>query len=141
MKIANFGSDVKFVNESYPLPTDFTFGMAMNTIERDNHKLLVSASAIKPNDGGPLPQFGAEWSFQDIFFIRAGLRYNRTRGTSDVLQALPEEDRRELRRPLLFSFGGGLQTAISQYGFSFDYAYSDYDLLGGAHRFGVGFSF
>ena len=121
MKIANFGSEVKFVNESYPLPTNFNFGLAMNAIEGREQKLLVSLSAAKPNDGQPLGQIGAEWSFKDYLFLRTGYRLNHEVAT--------------------YSFGGGLLMNISKYNFKFDYSYSDFSLLGAAHRFGIGLSF
>lgn len=60
MKIANFGSDIKFVDEAYPLPVNFTFGLSINALEMERQKLLVSLSAVKPNDGQPLAQAGTE---------------------------------------------------------------------------------
>lgn len=121
MKIANFGSEVKFVNETYPLPTNFTFGLAMNAIQRQDHKLLISFSAIKPNDGQPLGQIGAEWNYRNLLFARTGFRPNHDVAT--------------------YSFGTGLQLNIVKYKFGFDYSYSDFALLGVAHRFGIGLTF
>lgn len=121
MKIANFGSEVKYVNESYPLPTNFQFGLSMNAIQNQEQKVLISISAIKPNDGQPLSQVGMEWNWKEIVYLRAGYQMNH-----DVAK---------------YAFGGGLQWIISDNLLKFDYAYSDYKLLGGAHRFGIGFSF
>jgi len=121
MKISNFGSEVKFVNESYPLPTNFTFGLAMNAVQSGEQKLLVSFSAIKPNDGRPLGQLGSEWSYRDLVFLRAGTQLNHEVET--------------------FAFGGGLKMSMRAYRFNLDYAYNDYSLLGGAHRFALGLSF
>jgi len=120
MKIANFGSEVKFVNESYPLPTNFTFGVSMNAIQGEEQKVLVSFSAVKPNDGQPLGQVGTEWNFKDLLFIRGGYRLNHDVAT--------------------YSFGGGLQLEIGSYNFKFDYSYSDFAMLGSTHRFSIGFS-
>lgn len=120
LQIANFGSDMKFVNESYPLPTQFTFGLAMNAIEADEHKLTVSFSAVKPNDGKPLSQVGTEWNFQDFLFLRAGYPLNH-----DVAS---------------FSFGGGVQVDLSSILARVNYSYSDFRLLGVAHRIGIGLS-
>lgn len=117
MKIANFGSEIKFVNESYPLPTNFTFGLAMNAFALDEHRLLVSFSAIKPNDGQPLGQMGAEWDYQKTLFLRAGYQLNHDVAT--------------------YSVGAGLQLAIKNNNAKFDYSYSDFILLGAAHRFGI----
>ncbi len=121
MKIANFGSEVKYVNESYPLPTNFTFGLGMNLIDAQSSKMLFSFSAVKPNDGAPLGQTGAEWNFQNLLFLRAGYRLNH-----------------EVAK---YSFGGGLLLSLSGFDVRFDYAYSDFSLLGVAHRVGVGMSF
>ena len=121
MKIANFGSEVKFVHESYPLPTNFTFGLGMNAVDASEQKLLVSFSAVKPNDGQPLGQVGAEWDFRNILFIRTGYQLNHDVAT--------------------FSFGGGLCMDISMYSLRVDYSYSDFILLGGVHRFGIGLAF
>ncbi len=121
MNIANFGSEIKFVNESYPLPTNFSFGMAINAIDAANQKLLVSVSALKPNDGQPLGQMGVEWSYQQLLFLRAGYRPNHDVAT--------------------YSFGAGVKLNIMNLNFKFDYSYSDFSLLGQAHRFGAGLSF
>ena len=121
MRIANFGSEVKYVNESYPLPTNFNFGLAMNVIDTPGQKLLMSFSALKPNDGQPLGQIGAEWDYHNIIFARTGYRINY-----DVAG---------------YSFGGGLLMNIQGYQLRFDYSFSNFILLGGAHRFGIGLSF
>ncbi|MBN2366362.1 MAG: hypothetical protein JXL67_09340, partial [Calditrichaeota bacterium] len=101
--------------------TNFQFGLSMNAIEMDNQNLLISFNAIKPNDGKPLSQIGAEWSYNSLIFLRGGYELNHEVAT--------------------YSFGGGLYWGISDYNFRFDYAYSDFSLLGATHRFGVGFNF
>lgn len=121
MQISNFGSDVKFINEAYPLPTAFTFGLSINAIDREDQKLLMSVSAVKPNDGDPLGHAGGEWNYKDALFLRAGYRIN-----SDVAT---------------YSFGGGTHVDFSGYALRVDYSYSKFSLLGVAHRFGVGVSF
>lgn len=121
MQIANFGSNIQYVNESYPLPTNFTFGLAMNAIDADDQKLLVSVSAVKPNEGAPQAQAGAEWNFRNTLFLRGGYHFNHTVAT--------------------YSFGGGVRMDILGYGLRFDYSYSAYDLLGAAHRLGMGLTF
>lgn len=120
MQISNFGSELKFVNESYPLPTSFNFGAAMNIIEKNNYNLLVSIMGIKPNTGQPLLFSGLEWSYNDNFFVRAGYKFNH--GTAD------------------YSFGGGLKLNIDKYNLKFDYSYSHYKFLGSAHMIGIGIS-
>jgi hypothetical protein len=117
MKFGNFGSEIKFVNESYPLPTNFTFGLSMNAIEGQNQQLLISVSAIKPNDEAPLGQIGGEWNWQKTLFLRAGYQI-----THDAAS---------------YSAGTGVQLNISHFGLNFDYSLSEFSLLGLVHRFGV----
>ncbi len=121
MKIANFGSEIKYVNESYPQPTNFQFGLSMNAIQTENQVLLAGFSAIKPNDGKPLGQLGVEWSYNHLLFLRGGYELNHEVAT--------------------YSFGGGLNWRVSSYQLRVDYSYSDYSLLGGTHRIGLGFGF
>jgi|GEM_PF-323657 len=122
MEIVNLGSNVQYINESYPLPTSFTFGLAMNAVDAKQQKLLVSVTANKPNESQPVAQLGMEWNFRDMFFVRGGYHFNYTVAT--------------------YSFGAGAQAQIIDgYKFRFDYSYSKFTLLGAAHRFGLGLSF
>jgi len=121
MKIANFGSSVAFVNEEYPLPLNFTFGMAINALEQQNQTVLVSSEVMKPNDGQTLVKGGLEWEYNQLLFLRGGYQFNHDIAT--------------------FAFGGGLRIEISDYTSQFDYALSQYGDLGTAHRFGVCLNF
>ncbi|MFQ6617597.1 MAG: hypothetical protein ACE5QV_02815, partial [Fidelibacterota bacterium] len=104
-----------------PLPTNFTFGLAINAVEAHDQKMSVSFSAVKPNDGQPLGQVGSEWNYRDVLSIRTGYRLNHDVAT--------------------YSFGGGINMDISGYNLRFDYSYSDWQLLRAAHRFGVSLAF
>jgi hypothetical protein len=121
LEIADFGSNIQYVNESYPLPTNFQFGMAMNAIDGDDQKLLVSLAAVKPNEGEPQAQLGAEWNYQKMFFVRGGYRLNYSIAT--------------------WSAGAGAAFSLEGLGMRADYSYSDYKTLGGSHRIGIGVSF
>ncbi len=121
LEIADFGSNIQYVNESYPLPTNFQFGMAMNAIDGDDQKLLVSLAAVKPNEGEPQAQLGAEWNYQKMFFVRGGYRLNYSIAT--------------------WSAGAGAAFSLEGVGMRADYSYSDYKTLGGSHRIGIGVSF
>ena len=121
MQISNFGSNIQYVNESYPLPTNFTFGLAMNPYESEEHDVLLSFSASKPNEGAPLAQCGAEWTFMKFFSLRGGYRLNHAVAN--------------------YSFGAGMNTDVGGYAIRCDYSYSNFLLLGAAHRFGIGVGF
>ena len=117
MMISNFGSSIKFVNESYPPPTTFTFGLNFNALEMPGQKVMFTIAAEKPNDGKPIGKSGLEYGFNDLIFLRAGYRINSEVET--------------------FSFGFGLNLKVHNRPFRFDYAYSDYSELGATHRFGI----
>ncbi len=117
MMISNFGSSIKFVNESYPPPTTFTFGLNFNPIQSKRHTLMVTLAAEKPNDGKPVGKTGVEWTLNRIISLRAGYRVN-----SDVET---------------FSAGFGVRLVVNHWPIRFDYAYSDFSELGATHRFGI----
>jgi hypothetical protein len=121
LEIVDFGSSIQYVNESYPLPTNFQFGMAMNAIDGDDQKLLVSFTAVKPNEGEPQAQVGGEWNYQRMFFVRGGHYLNYSTAT--------------------YTFGAGVAFSMSGIGIRADYAYNNYTTLGASHRFGLGLSF
>jgi hypothetical protein len=118
LSVKNFGQSVTFVNEEYPMPTTFTFGMSVNAIEADNYKILVSGQAIKPNDGLPVGQLGLEFNLLEFAFVRSGYNIGHDVAT--------------------YSFGFGVKT---QLGIRADYSYGDWSALGASHRFGLGFAF
>jgi hypothetical protein len=120
-KIANFGSSIKFVHESYPMPTFFSFGMSLNVIELSNQELLASLSATKPNDGSPQLASGIEYNFQKLFFIRGGYNFD------DVVRT--------------FAFGIGARFLFGGYQLNTDFSYNDFSDLGGVQRFSIGFRF
>jgi len=115
MMIANLGSQMKYVNESYPLPTNFSFGASINAIDGKTNKVLISGSAKKPNSGAPVGQIGLEYSFKDMFFLRGGYKINY-----DAAK---------------YSAGAGVKIKLVGYDLHFDYGYSDYGILGVANRF------
>ncbi len=119
MQISNFGSNVQFVNESYPLPTTFTFGASITAIELGAQKLMATFTTDKPNDGSPQMRAGAEWGYDNRVFLRGGYRLNHEVAT--------------------FSFGGGVKMNIGGAAIRADYSYCDFSDLGAAHRFGLGF--
>ncbi len=121
MQISNFGSNIQFVNESYPLPTSFIFGFGINALEFEDQTMLFSFSASKPNEGRPLANIGTEWNYQNMLFLRGGYRLNHSVAN--------------------YTFGGGIKIDLTGYSARCDYSYSNYLLLGAAHRIGFGFTF
>ena len=121
MLISNFGSNVTVINETYPLPTKFEFGLGINAIERGDMELKVGASAAKPYNGSPKVKMGTEWNYDETFFVRAGYQ--------------PYHDSANL------TFGSGVALDIGGTKLAVDYSLSRFQLLSMVHRVGLSMNF
>jgi len=128
--VSNFGSELapdgqvtlvgnREVNEwqSFAPPTVFRIGFALEPYQSEEHRVTASIQLNHPNDNSENFAIGAEYAWQEMFFLRAGYRFN-VEGQN-------------------VSFGVGIQVPISIAEFSFDYAYSNFETLGSAHRFSI----
>jgi long-subunit fatty acid transport protein len=128
--VSNFGSELapdgqvtlvgnREVSEwqSFAPPTVFRIGFAFEPYETEEHRITTSIQLNHPNDNSENVAIGAEYAWQKMFFLRGGYRFN-----------VDEQN---------FSFGLGVQVPISIAEFSFDYAYSNFEKLGSAHRFSI----
>ena len=141
MSGSNFGPDVQFhgqglevqvpdtisVDETlirrtkeFPVPLVFRLGIKKDLIgaeEGSVHRLTTSIDAINPLDYILYFSTGAEYSWRDIGFFRAGTHIGHdTAG---------------------LSLGGGLKWSI----FEVDYAYVNYGILEETHQFGISLNF
>jgi hypothetical protein len=121
MMISNFGPDVKFIDESYPLPMNFRFGGVVDIIRRGDHSAVFSAEGSHPNDNIEKFNAGIEYWFKDVFSLRFGNHFEYDIGG--------------------ISAGGGVRLNISETRMSFDYGYHDMEYLESMHRFSVGVMF
>ncbi len=117
MMISNFGSELTYVNEGYPLPGEFTFGLSLDAVQTSRTRLTLSTTAAKPNDGRPLAHLGAEWNYADLLQFRTGYQPNHDTGK--------------------WSFGGGLAITIVRTRLNLNYALSNYGELGLVQRVGM----
>jgi len=128
--VSNFGSELapdgqvtlvgnREVSEwqSFAPPTVFRIGFAFEPYETEEHRITTSIQLNHPNDNSENVAIGAEYAWQKMFFLRGGYRFN-----------VDEQN---------FSFGLGVQVPISIAEFSFDYAYTNFEKLGSAHRFSI----
>jgi len=82
--VRNFGPEVTFLNESYPIPETFTFGISAFVFspfsslftQSDKHSLLVSYDLTHPRDYDQQHNVGIEYSFLKLFLLRAGYQFN-----------------------------------------------------------------
>jgi hypothetical protein len=124
--VQNFGSQVRFAKEQYNAPLVFRLGAAaevMGTdallIPDDVSRVTVAYDIIQPNDYLQQMHVGAEYSFRELFALRAGYRFNYD---ADGL-----------------TLGGGLRADLAGFAFSFDYSYGTMgEYLPNVHRISLG---
>ncbi len=121
MVITNFGPDMTFVRESYPLPINFKFGGAINVLDGEHHKGVFALEATHPSDNLEKYNAGFEYGYDGKYFLRIGDKFNYDEGT--------------------ISFGGGVRLPLNKRELRLDYAYQDLGKLNQAHRFTLGFKF
>ena len=118
ISVRNLGTEIKYVTEGYEAPRLVALGAAYRKmLPWSGNALLVSAEIVSPNDNDTRIALGAEYSFREFLFGRAGYR-----------SGLENED---------FSFGFG----VSYLKLRFDYGFVPYSDLGNSHRFSLFYGF
>lgn len=111
--------------DKFDLPLLFRFGISADVIRDGTSKLTTSIDAIHPNDHTEYINAGAEYSWNEILYLRAG--YN----------SLFEVD---TEKGLTLGFGVHYRI-IDMVKIKLDYAYQDFGRLKDVHYFSVGVNF
>ena len=98
-------------------PTEFRIGAAMNIIDKEFHKLLLSFQLNHPVDNSENYVFGLEENLNDLIFLRAGF--------------VTVQDEKGL------TFGGGLNFSAGIMDLSVDYSWSSFGVLGDIQKFQI----
>lgn len=118
---------VKFQTGSYPLPLLFRAGLSYSMNWGSLGELMLATDLLHPSNSTESVNFGVEYGYGGIFFLRAG--YENT-FEQNAINGL--------------TLGGGIdyfEPGKSSIGFRVDYAYSDWGVLENAHRFSIGLIF
>lgn len=114
--------DSRLKVEGYSLPLTFRVGMAYDVDFGPESNLLLAVEAKHPNDHEQQGSLGAEYSWNDKYFLRSGYKIN-----------FDEEN---------ISFGGGLKTNLTENTrLTLDYAWVDFGRLASVHKFSASVSF
>ncbi len=116
-----YGNSEKSDWQSFSPPTIFRIGFAFEPYQTDIHKVTLAAQLNHPNDNSENISTGLEYSWQNIFFLRGGYKFN-----------VEEQN---------YSFGTGLNIPISFADLNFDYSFSNFERLGSSHRFSITLGF
>ena len=82
--IRHFGAEVKYIDQSYPLPQMMNIGIAAQVFGPQSalwfttasQKLTIAADLVQPRDYDQQYNVGMEYSFQNTIFLRGGYRIN-----------------------------------------------------------------
>jgi Type IX secretion system protein PorV len=104
--------------DAWHLPLNFQFGIAVDAIKSDENLLTIAVDALHPSDNYESLNVGAEYGFQNMFFIRGGYQ---------SLFLADSEGGLSLGAGILADlFGGGMKARA-------DYAYNDFGRLKAVH--------
>lgn len=128
--ITNFGNDIapdgdvvlwgereKSNWQSFSPPTMFRIGFAIEPYMTTEHRVTTSLQLNHPNDNSENVAVGAEYAFDEMFFLRGGYKFN-----------VDEQD---------VSFGAGVKIPAGIADVTVDYSFANFDRLGSAHRFSI----
>lgn len=126
----NFSSEVTYEEESFELPLTLTIGLSADVVNllnstaaSQNHSFLVTVDGQTPRDFSEQVRIGGEYTFMDMFSLRAGYSVPRGDFTEGV------------------SLGGGLDLTVGGIELGADYAYTTYDIFDGVNRVALDIGF
>ena len=122
MLIQSLGAKVDYDDRASKMPTVFKVGLAATPYQQGVNSLQGVFEFSHPSDNQEQLNMGAEYGFNQFFFMRGG--YNFSADAQGI------------------AAGFGLRFDTSQTSdLVFDYAWEDLDFLGDAHRISVAFSY
>ncbi|MCD6380216.1 PorV/PorQ family protein [bacterium] len=122
MMVQSLGSEFNFDERSSKLPTVFRVGLSVDLLRQGANILIASSEFSHPSDNAERMNVGAEYSFNQFFFVRGGYNINY--------------DSQGL------AWGVGFKIDSSQTSdIKFDYSWQDLSDLGYCNRVTLGFSY
>jgi hypothetical protein len=121
----NYTITGKWKTDSWPLPLFFRLGLSMDVFSMAGNTITLATDAFVPSDNSTVVNVGAEYNFDQIFFLRGGYQSLGRAQTQEGLTA-----------------GLGLQYQIPGFArVTVDYSFLDFGILGDFHTFGFGFTY
>jgi len=121
MVISNFGPDMKFISQAYPLPINFHFGAAIDVLDGEEHQATFAMEGAHPSDNLEKYNAGLEYWYHDMFALRIGDRFEHD--LSGV------------------TWGLGFRLPWGERRLTADYARQDLGVLGDVNRFTFSMTF
>jgi hypothetical protein len=127
MSLANLGNDVKYISEVYNIPTILCFGVCVDAVKIDEHKLTVAFQTTRPSDSNERFCLGVEYWYKDFVALRGGYKLTYGADAADFSENV--------------SAGIGFKVPIEGLNLTADYGFQNYRWLPGVHRFSLEFGF
>jgi hypothetical protein len=117
--------------QNFSPPTMFKLGYAFEPWLDETNRLTASIQLNHPNDNAENIRFGAEYAYDKMFFVRAGVK--RTIGESFLGRSTSSAED--------VSFGGGVRIPLGITVATVDYAFTNFNELGNIHRMTIGLTY
>jgi hypothetical protein len=111
--------------DKWPLPLNFTIGIAYQAFQTEMHQLVIAMDAKHPNNNYESINVGAEYVFAGNYALRAGYR---------SLFLTESEESMTLGAGVRYPILGGTMIYA-------DYAFADFGILENIHKFSIGIDF
>ncbi|MBN2362567.1 PorV/PorQ family protein [candidate division WOR-3 bacterium] len=137
----NFGGSAKYITQDFNMPMDFRFGLSFVPFKSGANKILIDTEVSHPNHSEDRFFVGAEYSFNDMMFLRLGLKPGFYTKEEYDAEGQPEVKRTYLGEEQI-STGAGFRIPMGpKTSVSIDYAFTKFEFLGNVHRFSLGAQF
>jgi hypothetical protein len=130
-EVTLLGGETRNSFQSFSPPTLFKIGFAMEAFENQEYRVTTSIQLNHPNDNVENIRTGIEYEWNKTLFARIGVK--RTIGAPLFGEDGTSEDD--------VSLGVGFSVPVALTRVTADYAFTNYNRLGGTHRFSLGFTF
>lgn len=121
ISVNNLGQDLKYLNETYSLPTALRFGARTTIVEDEESKMFAVLQVGRPNDAEEQYNLGLEYVLLQSVAFRGGYRFNYDEET--------------------WSAGIGMDLRSLGLAGHLDYAFTNYSTLPGTHMFSLEIGF
>ena len=121
VSLTNIGRDLKFINETYSLPTALRFGVLVDVMKSESQSFVSTLQIARLNDADEQYNLGAEYTLNDMFMLRGGYKFGYE--TENV------------------TAGFGMKMNMMGVDGKLDYGYNNFVYLPGTHSFTLEFQF
>lgn len=117
VRIANFGPDLKYIDETFPMPVLMEIGTVFNILEMNQYKISAAFQGARIKDSFENYALGLEGKIFDLIYLRGGYKWQT------------DSER--------FSLGAGFIIPVGRRNVKVDYSYTDMHYLENYQRFSI----